>query len=232
MGRSVRVIVFGATGMVGSGVLRECLLAPSIDAVLSVARSSTRIQSPKLRELLRPDLVDLSPVEDELRGFDAAFFCLGVSSVGKTEAEYRRITYDLTTRVAETLARLNPTMTFVYVSGAGTDSTERGRTMWARVKGQTENALLRMPFKAAFMFRPGIIQPRHGIRSRNLGFRVGYVVLFPVVLLLKAVVPQSVTTTDRVGAAMIHVARVGWPTPTLKSAEINQAARLEAAGAH
>lgn len=231
MGRLVRVIVFGATGMVGGGVLRECLLASSVEAVLSVSRSSTQVRSGKLQELLRPDLMDLTSAESALRGYDAAFFCLGVSSVGKAEAEYRRVTYDLTTRVAETLARLNPTMTFVYVSGSGTDSTERGRTMWARVKGQTENALLRMPFKAAFMFRPGIIQPRHGIRSRNLGFRIGYVVLAPVVLLLKAVAPQSITTTDRVGAAMIHVARAGWPTAVLASPDINAAARLETVGA-
>ena len=228
VGAPVRVILFGGTGMVGSGVLRECLLDPAVDAVLSISRTSTQVQSPKLAELLLPDLTDLSPVEERLVGYDAAFFCLGVSSVGKSEAEYSRVTYDLTTRVAETLARRNPTMTFVYVSGVGTDSTEKGRTMWARVKGRTENALLRMPFKAAFMFRPGIIQPRYGIRSKNVGFRVGYVVLYPVVLILKALTPRSITSTDRVGLAMIRVARAGWATPILLPADINAAAKLEA----
>lgn len=226
-GQPVRVIVFGATGMVGGGVLRECLLDPGVDAVLSVGRSSTQIQAPKLQELLRPDLMDLTSVEDRLRGYDAAFFCLGVSSVGMPEAQYRRVTFDLTVRVAETLARLNPSLTFVYVSGAGTDSSEHGRSMWARVKGQTENALLRMPFRAAYMFRPGIIQSKHGIRSKSLAYRIGYVVVAPFLLIISAVAPQSVTTTERVGAAMIHVGRVGWPTPILGTADINAAAKLE-----
>ena len=144
----MKVLIFGATGMVGQGVLRECLRAPDVEVVQTVGRTRTGQLDPRLNELIQPDLMDYRTVEDSLTGFDACFFCLGVSSAGLQEAEYARLTYDLTLAAAQTLARLNPQMTFVYVSGAGTDSTEHGRTMWARVKGRTENALLRLPFKA------------------------------------------------------------------------------------
>src|SRR5580698_3602450 len=162
----MNVLLFGATGMVGQGVLRECLLDSGVESVVSIGRSATGVHSasgvsnPKLREIVHADLADYSTIESQLTGFDACFFCLGISSTGLTEEQYSRITYDITLRAAETLARLNTGMTFVYVSGAGTDSSEHGRTMWARVKGRTENALLRMPFRAAYMFRPGVIQPR------------------------------------------------------------------------
>jgi len=155
----VRVLLFGATGMVGQGVLRECLLDPDVVYVLSIVRALSGQRHPKLRELVHANFLDFSQIESELSGFDAAFFCLGVTSAGKTEKQYSRVTYDITMAAAEPLARLNPDMTFVFVSGAGTDSTERARVMWARVKGKTENALLRLPFKAAYMFRPGAIQP-------------------------------------------------------------------------
>ena len=151
----MRILLFGATGMVGQGVLRECLVDGDVTRVLCVGRKPTGQQHPKLSELVVPDMSDYSAVEDKLSDFDACFFCLGVSSVGMSEADYRRITYDLTLAAAQPLARLNPQMTFIYVSGAGTDSTERGPTMWARVKGATENALMRLPFRAAYMFRPG-----------------------------------------------------------------------------
>jgi len=151
----MKIMLFGATGMVGQGVLRECLVDCDVTRVLCVGRKPTGQQHPKLSELVVPDMTDYSAVEDKLSGFDACFFCLGVSSVGMTETDYRRITYDLTLAAAQPLARLNPQMTFIYVSGAGTDSTERGSTMWARVKGATENALMRLPFRAAYMFRPG-----------------------------------------------------------------------------
>src|ERR1700686_396699 len=147
--------------MVGQGVLRECLLDPEVETVLTIGRSATAQQHEKQREIVHTDLSDLSAIEGTLSGYDACFFCLGVSAVGMKEEAYRRLTYDLTISVARILSRLNPGMTFIYVSGAGTDSTERGRTMWARVKGKTENALLQMPFKAAYMFRPGYIQPLH-----------------------------------------------------------------------
>ena len=180
------------------------------------------MRSGKLEEVVLPDLTNLAPVEDRLRGFDACFFCLGVSSAGMSEAEYRRTTYDLTIAVARTLAPLSPTMTFVYVSGAGTDSSEHGRTMWARVKGQTENALLRLPFKAAYMFRPGIIQPQHGITSKTRAYRIGYAVVRPFLPVIKALFPNAVTTSERVGRAMVRVAREGAPTPFLDTREINR----------
>jgi uncharacterized protein YbjT (DUF2867 family) len=217
----VKVLLFGGSGMVGQAVLRECLLDPRVDTVLSVGRSSTGRQAEKLQELLQPDLSDLTGVEDRLRGFDACFDCLGVSSVGMSEADYRRVTYDLTVSIAQTLARLDPGMTFAYISGAGTDSTERGRSMWARVKGQTENALLRMPFKAAYMFRPGIIRSLHGIRSKTTTYRVLYAILLPFILLAGAVSPNSITTTEKIGRAMIHVAIEGPPSHILTTAQIN-----------
>jgi uncharacterized protein YbjT (DUF2867 family) len=164
----MKVIIFGATGMVGQGVLRECLLDPDVRRVLSIGRSATGQRHEKLRELIRADLLDYSAIENELRGYDACFFCLGITSLGLSEEQYRRVTYDITMAAAKALARLNPDMTFVYVTGAGTDSTEHGRTMWARVKGETENALLRLPFRAAYMFRPAAIQPLHGITFEEL----------------------------------------------------------------
>jgi uncharacterized protein YbjT (DUF2867 family) len=164
----MKVIIFGATGMVGQGVLRECLLDPDVQRVLSIGRSATGQRHEKLRELIRADLLDYSAIENELRGYDACFFCLGITSLGLSEEQYRRVTYDITMAAAKALARLNPDMTFVYVTGAGTDSTEHGRTMWARVKGETENALLRLPFRAAYMFRPAAIQPLYGITFEEL----------------------------------------------------------------
>lgn len=221
----MKVILFGATGMVGQGVLRECLLDPQVETVLAVGRSATGQRHAKLREVVHGTLTDLAPVEDQLHGYDACFFCLGASSAGMSEAGYRRVTYDLTVTVGQTLSRLNPGMTFIYVSGAGTDSTEHGRSMWARGKGQTENALLRMPFKAAYMFRPGVIRPLHGIRSKTRSYRVLYTVLAPFVLLAAAVAPNPITTTEKVGRAMIHTAQHGAPKALLSTREINQLAK-------
>jgi uncharacterized protein YbjT (DUF2867 family) len=221
----MKVILFGATGMVGQGVLRECLLAPEVESVLSVGRSATGQEHPKLREIVHSDLNGLTPIQDHLQGYDACFFCLGVSSAGMSEEDYRRVTYDLTIAVAHTLARLNSGMTFIYVSGAGTDSTEHGRSMWARVKGQTENALLRMPFKAAYMFRPGIIRPLHGIRSKTRSYRVLYAVMSPFVVLLAGIAPNSITTTEKMGRAMIHAAKNGAPKALLGTRDINELAR-------
>jgi len=217
----MRVVMFGASGMVGQGVLRECLLDTQVDAVLSVGRTSTGQRAEKLQEILLKDVGDLTGVEDRLRGYDACFFCLGVSSAGMSEADYRRVTYDLTVGVAQTLVRLSPGMTFVYITGAGTDSTEHGRSMWARIKGQTENALLRMPFKAAYMFRPAVIQPLHGIHSKTRSYRILYAVMWPFIPLVKALSPNSVTSTERVGRAMIRVALEGAPTRVLGTREIN-----------
>ncbi len=217
----MNVILFGATGMVGQGVLRECLLAPDVQQVLAIGRSATGQEHPKLRELVVRDLMDLSDLEPQLSGYDACFFCTGVSSAGMTEEKYSHLTYDLTVSVAQTLARLDPEMTFIYVSGAGTDSTEKGRVMWARVKGRTENALLRLPFKAAFMFRPGFIQPLHGIRSKTKLYQFFYDILAPIQPLLKGRFPKYITTTEQMGRAMLRVARQGYPKPILESLDIN-----------
>jgi len=217
----VKVLLFGASGMVGGGVLIECLRSPEVTEVLSVGRSPSGKHDPKLRELQVPDLTRLEPFEGQLRGYDAAFFCLGVASAGMTEAEYRRTTYDLTVAVANTLVRLNSGLTFVYVSGAGTDSSEHGRRMWARVKGETENALLRMPFKAAYMFRPALIQPREGVRSKTRSYRLVYAILWPFLPLLLRLAPNSTTSTDRVGRAMIRVAGHGPQKHLLETRDIN-----------
>src|SRR6202453_1461359 len=216
----MHVLLFGATGMVGQGVLRECLLDPGVESVVSIGRSAAGVSNPKLREIVHADLADYSTIESQLTGFDACFFCLGISSTGLTEEQYSRITYDITIRAAETLARLNPQMTFVYVSGAGTDSSEHGRTMWARVKGRTENALLRLPFKAAFMFRPGVIVPRFGAKSRTALYRIPYALTRPLLPLLLRAFPNQVLTTDEIGRAMILVARDGAPKPILETGDI------------
>lgn len=218
----MKVIIFGATGMVGQSVLRECLLDPTVEQVLSVGRSSSGQEHAKLRELVRADLFDLSGVEDRLKGFGACFFCLGVSSAGMSEADYRRVTHDLTLSVAATLSRLNPGMTFTYVSGVGTDSTERGRTMWARVKGQTENALMRLPFKGAYMFRIALLQPGPGIRASSRGTRILYSLLGPLISPLRFLFPNQITTSERLGRAMLAVARQGAPKRVLDVADINK----------
>ena len=216
----MKVILFGATGMVGQGVLRECLLDPGIESVLAVGRNPLRERQPKLREILHNDFTDYSDIEPQLTGYDACFFCLGVSSVGMEAERYRHLTYDVTLAAAKTLLRLNPQMVFVYVTGRGTDSTEQGRLMWARVKGKTENDLLKLPFKAAYMFRPAGIQPLHGIKSKTAWYQAAYVVAAPVLTLLNRVAPKYVTTTEQVGRAMIKVARDGYPKPVLESEDI------------
>lgn len=216
----MKVILFGATGMVGQGVLRECLLDPEVEAVLSVGRSTAGQQHAKLRELAREDLLSYSAIENELAGYDACFFCLGVSSAGMTEAEYTRVTHDIALAAAQTLVRTSPGMTFIFVSGMGTDSSEQGRTMWARVKGRTENDLMKLPFKASYMFRPAFIQPLHGIKSRTASYRIIYGLGRPLVPILKALFPKYVTTTEQIGRAMIRVAKNGAPARILPSAEL------------
>ena len=216
----MKVILFGATGMVGQGVLRECLADPDVDRVLVVGRNPCGADDPKIREIVREDLFEYADVETELTGYDACFFCLGVSAAGTSEDAYTKITYDLTMAVAETLARLNPEMTFIYVSGAGTDSTERGRAMWARVKGKTENDLLKLPFESAYMFRPAFIQPMHGIKSRTTLYRVLYAILGPLYPILAVLFPKYVTTTEQVGRAMLAVTKNGHPTRVVENEAI------------
>jgi uncharacterized protein YbjT (DUF2867 family) len=214
--------------MVGQGVLRECLLDPEVEAVLAVGRSALTPElswpglagSGKLRQLVLPDLANYTSARQELAGYDACLFCLGVSSAGMTEDAYRRVTFGYTLAAARTLVALNPAMTFLYISGAGTDSTAKGRTMWARVKGETENALLALPCRAAYMFRPGFIQPLHGIRSKTRSYRILYGILAPLSPLLRKLFPKATTTTAQLGRAMLRVAKQGYPKPILDTGDI------------
>ena len=217
----MKVILFGATGMVGQGVLRECLIDPGVTSVLVVGRGPTGQTNAKLREIVHDNFTDFSSIESDLTGYDACFFCLGVSSIGMDEARYRHLTYDITLAAATTLTRLNPGMVFTYVTGSGTDSTEQGRQMWARVKGKTENDLLKLPFKAAYMFRPAGIQPLHGVRSKTAWINAIYVVTSPLLSYLCRVAPKYMTTSEQLGRAMIKVARDGYPKPVLESEDIN-----------
>jgi uncharacterized protein YbjT (DUF2867 family) len=219
----MKVIIFGASGMVGQGALRECLRDPQVTEVLSIGRNVLVQSHTKLRQLTLPDLSDLSAIETQLAGYDACFFCLGVSSAGMNEARYRTLTYDLTLAAARSLARLNPAMTFIYVSGVGTDSSEQGRSMWARVKGATENALLALPFHAV-MFRPGAIVPLHGIRSRTRLYDLLYRLFKPLWFGALRLFPEQVTTTERVGLAMLAVARHQTTLRVIEPGEINRLA--------
>jgi uncharacterized protein YbjT (DUF2867 family) len=221
----MKVLVFGATGMVGQGVLRECLLDPDVERVQTVGRGTTGIHDPKLREVVHRDLSEYAEVEGELSGFDACFFSLGVSSAGMKADDYERITYGITMAAAETLCRLNPQMRFFYVSGAGTDSTEQGRSMWARVKGKTENALLRLPFAGAYMFRPGLIVPMHGERPKAAVYQAFYSILKPLLFLARRTFPNHVLTTEEIGQAMLIVARRGYPKHILEIRDIRAALR-------
>jgi uncharacterized protein YbjT (DUF2867 family) len=220
----MNVLIFGATGMVGQGVLRECLLDSGVARVVTLGRRASGVQNPKLREIVHADMWHYQAIEAELRGFDSCFFCLGVTSVGMSEADYTRVTYDLTMAAAETLARLNPHMTFIFVSGAGADGSEQGRLMWARVKGRAENGVARLPFKAAYTFRPGIIQPLHGITSRTGWYRAMYIALGPVMTGLRWLAPSVVITTEQIGLAMLEVVRHGAPKRVLEAADISRIA--------
>jgi uncharacterized protein YbjT (DUF2867 family) len=221
----MKVLIFGATGMVGQGVLRECLRAPDVEIVQTVGRTRTGQLDPRLIEVVQPDLMDYRAAEASLMGFDACFFCLGVSSVGMQEAEYARLTYDLTLAAAQTLARLNPQMTFVYVSGASTDSTEQGRSMWARIKGKTENALQRLPFKGVYLFRPGVIQPLNGARSKTRSYQLFYTLARPFLSTLRALFPNQILSTEDIGLAMLAVARHGADKAVLETADIRALSR-------
>lgn len=221
----LKVILTGATGMVGKGVLLECLDSDDVESVLAVNRHPLGLLHPKLKEVLVSDFFDLTPVEKDLAGYNACFFCLGVSSAGMSEEKYTRLTYDLTLGFAQTAARLNPGLTFIYVTGAGTDGTEKGRVMWARVKGRTENALMKLPFKAAYMFRPGFIRPMRGVKTRTPLYAFFIALgrpLFPLLMLSS----RLATSTDRVGRAMIKAAREGYPKPHLETPDINALGRV------
>lgn len=221
----MRILLFGATGMVGQGVLRECLLATDVDEVVAIGRTPSGVVHPKLSDLVHADLFDYAAIEDRLTGFDACFFCIGVSSFRMDEPAYTRLTYDMTLATASTLARLNPRMTFIYVSGAGADSSENGKTMWARVRGRTENALARLPFARVHAIRPGVIRPMHGARSRTRAYRLIYPLMAPFLPVLRALKPHSVATTETVGRALLVLARHGAAKTILETNDIEEAAR-------
>lgn len=221
----MKILLFGATGMVGQGVLRECLAASDVTQVTTVGRTRVAQDHPKLQQIVQANLTDLNALETQLQGFDACFFCLGVSSVNMSEDTYRRLTYDLTLSVAGVLARLNPQMKFAYVSGAGTDSTEQGRTMWARVKGKTENALQKLSFSSVQLFRPGVIQPLHGIRSKTQVYQFIYNVIGPLLTLVRHFFPNAIVTTEDLGKAMLNGARFLSGPVVLEAADIARLAR-------
>jgi len=215
-----KVIVTGATGMVGKGVLLECLDHNEIGEVLVIGRNSLELTHPKLKELIHKDFTDFSKVRQQLSGYDACFFCLGISSAGLKEEQYKKITYDFTLSLAKTLFDINPKITFNYVSGEGTDSSEKGRMMWARVKGKTENDLLNMGFQQAFMFRPGMIIPLRGIKSKTKSYQFMYDYFMWLVKLVKAISPNSVVTTTQIGLAMINSMRNGYSKTILTPKDI------------
>lgn len=202
---TIKAIITGATGMVGEGVLHECLLHPEVESVLVINRKPCGVKHERLKEIIHKDFFDLSSIENQLGGYNACYFCAGVSSVGKKEDEYKRITYDLTLNFAKTLLKLNPDMTFCYVSGVGTDTTEKGRIMWARVKGKTENDLLKLPFKAAYMFRPGFIKPTKGLKNTYKAYKF----ITPFYPVLRKLFPKYVVTLEEIGLAMINVTLLG-----------------------
>lgn len=214
--KKIKAIITGATGMVGEGVLHECLLHPEVESVLVINRKPCGVKHEKLKEIIHKDFFDLSSIEEELKGYNACYFCAGVSSIGKKENEYKRITYDLTMHFARTLLKLNPDMTFCYVSGAGTDGAESGRIMWARIKGKTENDLLKLGFKDAYMFRPGYIQPIKGLRNANKAYKL-FAPLYPV---WKAFFPKYVVALEELGKAMINVSLYGDPKKILECEDI------------
>lgn len=212
----LNVIITGATGMVGEGVLHECLNEPDIERILIVNRRLSGISHPKLKEIIHEDFLNLSPIEQTLSGYNACFFCLGVSSIGMKESEYNKFTYELTMHFANTLLKVNHEISFCYVSGASTDSSEKGSSMWARVKGKTENHLLQLPFKSAYMFRPGFMQPTPGLKN-TLSFYKYMTWMFP---LLKLVVRNRVSTLAEVGVAMINAMRFGYEKKILEVSDI------------
>jgi hypothetical protein len=217
----IKAIITGTTGMVGEGVLKECLTHPDVEKVLVINRKTCGITHPKLSEIIHNDFFDLSPVKDKLIAFNACFFCLGISSVGKKEDEYFRITYTLTMHMAEMLSQINPDMTFCYISGAGTDSTEKGRLNWARVKGKTENDLMKLPFKKVFSFRPGFLHPSADLKNIH-GYYLLFRVLYPVFRLL---LPKFVSTLKELGLAMINSVIKGYEKPVLEVPDIIELAK-------
>jgi len=216
MNSNIRVIVTGATGMVGEGVLNECLQNNNVEQVLVINRRACGINHPKLKEIIHNNFYDLSAIKNQLVNYDACFFCLGVSSVGMKEPEFYRLTYTLTMHVAETLCALNPAMIFCYISGAGTDSTEKGKRMWARVKGKTENDLMKLPFKQVYNFRPGVLQPGKDLKN-TLAF---YKYLGWLLPLIRTLAPTWICSLEELGLGMINAATKGYEKQILEVKDI------------
>lgn len=223
----MRILLFCATGMVGSAALLECLDDPRVERVLSVARRPCGLRHDKLEEQLHPDLADVAALSPRWEGLDACLFCLGVSAAGLDEAAYTRITHDLTLAVARALLERSPQASFCYVSGQGTDSTEHGRAMWARVKGRTENNLLKLPFRGAWMFRPGVILPRRGVRSRTRLYQAFYSTLGWTLPLLRRLAPGQIVDSAQLGRALLRAARTGAGNAVLEPPDILILAREE-----
>ena len=220
----LKVIITGSTGMVGKGVLLECLDHPDVESILVVNRKPVGMSHPKLKEVIHQDFFNVDVIRHHLEGFNACFFCLGVSAAGMSEGKYTHLTYDLTIGFAKALVDLNPEMTFCYVSGMGTDESEKGRQMWARVKGRTENDLMKLGFREVFLFRPGFIQPYKGVRPASAWYGALYPVFKPLYPLLKRIFPGAVTTSVNVGLAMINAAKKGYPKRRLENPDINKLA--------
>ena len=218
----MKVFIFGATGMVGRAALLQCLRDPDVEQVVTIGRTATAAREQKLCEIVHQDMLNYTGMEDSLSGFDACFYCLGVASSGMKEADYERVTYGFAVAAAEMLSHINPGMSFVFVSGSGTDSTEKGRVMWARVKGRTENALLRLPLNA-YMFRPGFIEPMDGIESKTSSYRAFYRVTKPLFPILRWALPNQVLSTRDIGQAMLNVARRGYKKRVLETRDIRAA---------
>lgn len=220
----ISAIITGATGMVGKGVLLECLESNDVEKVLIIVRQSTGIQHPKLKEVIHKDFSDYSTIIPDMAGYNACYFCLGISSAGISNEKYHEITYDLTIHFAEVVLPINPDMTFCYVSGTGTSTEENSSMNWANVKGKTENSLLKMPFEKSFMFRPGFIQPEKGVSSKVPLYKAIYAVISPLFGILDSIFPSKITTTSRLGKAMISVVKNGYMTVYLENDDINKAA--------
>ncbi len=216
----MNVLITGASGMVGQAVLQGCLQDPAVRRILLLGRKPLNLADPRVHEILRADLADLAGLEPTLEGLDACFYCMGVSSAGLPEPEYERLTYRLAVEVGETLARLSPGMTLVYVSGAGTDSSEKGRIIWARIKGKTENALLALPLRAAYMLRPGMIVPMDGVRSSTRSYQLFYDLAKPVLPLLHQLFPRKILSSREIAEVMLLLARLGYDKPILETGDM------------
>ncbi len=216
MSNPIRAIITGTTGMVGEGVLHECLLDPAVEAVLIINRKPLGISHPKLKEIIHGDFYNLSPIEGQLKGYNACYFCLGITSIGMNEADYTKITHTLTMHFGDILSRLNPGMTFCYVSGASTDSTEKGKSMWARVKGKTENDLMKLPFRNVYAFRPGFMKPTKGLSNAKSFYKyINW--MYPIG---RALFPGGFCTLKELGLAMIHVTNRGYNTNIIEGKDI------------